>query len=177
MKGMKPESDPRLPLLLSQLEIPWALFEYHAASLGEDDFFWAPSSNRWTMNRTDSGWAPDLAEAEPVPVPVTTAAWITWHIGWWLQAATAQLTGEAAPGPEDTGWPGEPAATVEWLRHLHQQWRDALADVDDLDRVIDFLWPEDAEKTVADLAGWVSVELTKNVSELGQLLIIRRAGA
>lgn len=176
MKDMSPEPDLRLPLLLSQLEIPWALFEYHAASLGEEDLFWAPSSHQWTMHRTDSGWVPDLAEEEPDPVPVTTPAWITWHIGWWMQAATAQVTGELAPGPEDTGWPGETAAIVQWLRNLYGQWREALAEVEDLDRVIGFPWPEDAGKTIADLAGWVAVELTKNVSELGQILIIRRAG-
>ena len=165
----------RRSLLLSQLEIPWALFEYHAASLTDDDLFWAPTELQWTMRATETGWAPDLAESEPDPVPVTTPAWITWHIGWWWTAAIGQFTGAPTPAPDQVPWPGEAAPTVDWIRGIHQEWRSCLAGAEDLDGVVAYPWSEGSGKTLADLAGWVNVELTKNAAELGQLLIVRRA--
>lgn len=166
----------RLSLLTRQLDIPWALFEYHAAGLTDEDLFWSPSAHQWTMHRGDTGWIPDLEESEPDPVPVTTVAWLTWHIGWWLSAATGQLTGTPAPTPAGVGWPGEADRTIEWLRRHYGQWRTALLEQQDLDREVTYPWPEGTGKTVADLAGWVAIELTKNVTELGQLLILRRSG-
>lgn len=166
----------RLSALADQLEVPWALLEYHAATLTEADLFWSPSAHRWTMHRTAAGWVPDLAEVEPDPVPVPTVAWLTWHIGWWMSAATGQLTGEPAPAPDEVGWPGDPTRIVEWLRQHYTDWRAALGEQEDPERVISFPWPRESGKTVGDLAGWVTVELTKNVAELGQLMILRRSG-
>lgn len=169
--------DRRLSGPADQLEIPWALFEYHAATLTDEDLFWSPSAHRWTMHRSDRGWVPDLAEVEPDPVPVPTVAWLTWHIGWWMSAATAQLTGGKVPAPEVVDWPGDSAqSVVEWLRRHHAEWLGALGGQRNPARIVSFPWPREAGKTVEDLAGWVAVELTKNVAELGQLLILRRSG-
>lgn len=166
----------RLSMAVGKLEIPMALLDYHATTLTDDDLFWFPAPHVWTMHRTDAGWVPDLADVEPEPVPVPTIAWLTWHMGWWLGSATAELTGRTAPAPGDTGWPGEADRTVEWLRARIAAWEAALVAQEELDRTVSFPWPVEAGKTIADLAGWVVVELTKNVSELGLLLLLRRSG-
>lgn len=163
-------------LLLDQLAIGWALFEYHAASLADDDLFWSPAAHRWTMHRVGDQWRPDFAEVEPDPVPATTAAWITWHIGWWWSTATAHLTQSPVPTREQVQWPGGAAATVHWLRRIHDEWREALTATDRLAEACAYPWPAETGKTVADMAAWVNVELTKNGAELGQLLVLRRAG-
>ena len=161
-------------LLLDQLAIGWALFEYHAAALTDEDLFWSPSAHQWTMRRIDGEWRPDLADVEPDPVPVTTAAWLTWHIGWWWGTATAHLT--QGPVPGHAGWPGDAASAVRRLGRIHDEWRHALTSTDRLPEESAYPWPAGSGKTVADMAAWVNVELTKNAAELGQLLILRRAG-
>jgi hypothetical protein len=37
-------------------------------------------------------------------------------------------------------------------------------------------WPVDAGRSRSDQFAWVTVEHTKNVAEIGQLLMLRRAG-
>ncbi len=39
-----------------------------------------------------------------------------------------------------------------------------------------FPWDDDAGRTVADTVLWVTVELTKNIAEIGQLRLLRAAG-
>lgn len=164
-------------VLLGQYDIARSLFEYHMAALTDEDLFWSPSAHRWTMHDVGGRWRPDLAETEPDPVPVPTIAWLTWHMGWWSQSATAHLQQTAAPSPEQAGWPGARAsAIVDWLQAIHNAWRVALAGAQRLDAEATYPWEPGSGRTVADMAAWFNVELTKNASEIGQLLIIRRAG-
>lgn len=169
------ERDPLRRLLLDQLSIGSALLDYHLQQLTEEDLFWSAAPLTWTMHRAQDGWQPDWAETEPIPVPVPTVAWLTWHVGWWWTTATAHLSGGPVPERSGIQWPGAAAATVEWLRGIHDEYRAALSGPGDLDRDSGFPWPPGSGRTMADLAAWVNVELTKNAAEIGQLLLIRRA--
>ena len=61
------------------------------------------------------------------------------------------------------------------VRDLAAQWRKLLADmtIEDLDAPAAFPWPADAGRSAADTALWVTVELTKNAAEIGQLRLLR----
>ena len=164
-----------------QFELAWSLAELHLAALVEEDFLWEPADVCWTVRRDDAGvWRPDWAETEPEPVPVPTIAWLTWHIDSWWTAAIDALTG--TPGRDwsdiawpDIAWPGTGVAAVSRLRALAVQWRELLAGMTDqqLTAPTTFPWDAGSGRTVADTVLWVAVELTKNVSELGQLRLLR----
>jgi DinB superfamily len=59
--------------------------------LTDDEFFWEPFTTAWSIRRQDQcrtpnpfgagEWVADFEIPEPAPVPVTTIAWLYWHIG------------------------------------------------------------------------------------------------
>ncbi|MFI6209346.1 DinB family protein [Streptomyces sp. NPDC051041] len=165
-------------LLRWQFELTWSLFEYHLERLEPGDFLWEPVPHCWTLRRAADGtWVPDWAETEPDPVPVPTIGWVSWHIGWWWSVAIDHVAGR--PPRERTGiaWPGPGAPTVEWLRALRTDWLTALGRFTDadLDAAAPFPWSDEPARTVAHMAAWVNAELMKNVTEIGQLRLLRAA--
>lgn len=163
---------PRTDLLIGQLDIAWALFEHHADGLDDGTCLWEPEPYVWTVRPDARGrWVADFQVPEPDPVPALTIGWITWHIGYWWTTTLAHCFGaEAPPEREEIFWPGSAAATVEWLRGLNRQWLQRLreltdADLDSTARTATLPWG--AGRTLAEVAGWLNVELTKNVAEIG----------
>jgi hypothetical protein len=61
------------------------------AGLTDEEFFWEPFTTAWSIRRrgecrTSSPfgageWVADFEAPEPAPVPVTTIAWLYWHMG------------------------------------------------------------------------------------------------
>lgn len=59
--------------------------------LTDDEFFWEPHAMAWSIRRQGQcstpnpfgagEWVADFAIPEPDPVPMTTIAWLYWHIG------------------------------------------------------------------------------------------------
>lgn len=168
----------RADLLIHQLDIAWALFEYHLADLDDEAFLWEPAEPCWTVHQTvGDRWTADWADTEPDPVPAVTIAWVSWHIGYWWTTTLGHCFGEGAPAREDISWPGSAAGTVAWLRGLKDEWRTRLAgltdaDLDSTDRTASLPWGGD--QTLAAVAAWLNVELTKNVAEIGLLHGLRR---
>ena len=162
-----------------QFELAWSLTELHLAALVEDDFFWEPTNLCWTVRQDEAGvWRPDWADTEPDPPPVPTVAWLTWHIDYWWTMTIDSLTAISRRDRSEISWPGDGAAAVSRLRDLATQWRKLLAGMteQDLAAASVFPWEADAGHTIADTVLWVTVELTKNVAELGQLRMLRAAG-
>src|SRR6476620_8264107 len=58
--------------------------------LTDDEFFWEPTPSSWSVRRRsecrtnspfgDGDWLVDFQGPEPNPVPMTTIAWLFWHI-------------------------------------------------------------------------------------------------
>ena len=162
-----------------QFELAWSLAELHLEALVDEDFLWEPASLCWTVRQDEAGvWRPDWAEVEPDPIPVPTIAWLSWHIDYWWSAAIAALADRKGRDPSEVIWAGDGPAAVTRVRALAADWRNVLADIDerDLTAAATFPWGANTEHTVADTVLWVTVELTKNISEIGQLRLIRAAG-
>jgi hypothetical protein len=59
--------------------------------LAEDEFFWEPALHAWSVRRRDhcrtatpfgdGDWVVDFEFPEPTPTPLTSIAWLAWHIG------------------------------------------------------------------------------------------------
>jgi hypothetical protein len=75
--------------LMSQIE--YFTLARARAGLTDDEFFWEPFTTAWSIRRrgecrTSSPfgageWVADFEAPEPAPVPVTTIAWLYWHMG------------------------------------------------------------------------------------------------
>ncbi len=161
-----------------QLEISSMLLDHHLAGLSADDLFWAPAPLHWTMHATDAGGRrPDWADTEPDPVPVPTVAWLSRHL-WWWSSTLADVHGRPAPARADVGWQADPDQLRNALAAVRSAWSEVLASTpeSDLDAASGYPWPAAAGRTRRDQFAWVTVEHTKNVAELGQLMLLRRAG-
>ncbi|MDA2811509.1 DinB family protein [Nocardiopsis sp. RSe5-2] len=178
-----PDTEPRVALLLGQLDIAWALFEHHLEGIDDRAALWEPAPGAWSVRPGPGGaWTPDWQVPEPDPAPPVTIAWTMWHISyWWSTVHEVCFGGGRAPERTSITWPGSAQAAAGELRGLHAAWRTALegataADLDSADRTAALPWP--VEMTLGDAAGWVTVELTKNVSEIGLLrhLYLNRPG-
>jgi hypothetical protein len=144
--------------ILFQFDLAWALADLHLAALVDDDFLWEPAPLCWTVRPDAAGvWRPDFAEVEPDPIPVPTIAWLTWHIDWWWSTTIDRVTAAPPRDRTDVTWPGTGSAAVTRIRELAARWRELIATAD------------------AKTALWVNVELTKNISEIGQLRLLRAA--
>jgi DinB superfamily len=164
---------------LWQFDLAWALAELHLSALVDDDFLWQPTPLCWTVHPDAAGvWRPDWAEAEPDPLPVPTIGWLTWHIDWWWSVAIDHLTDATPRDRTNVTWPGAGPAAVARLRELAGRWREILKTMTagDLARPSSFPWGADDGRTVTHTVLWVNVELTKNISEIGQLRLLRAAG-
>ncbi|GGK73863.1 DinB family protein [Streptomyces flaveus] len=167
-------------LLRWQFELTWSLFEYHLERLEPEDFLWEPVPHCWTVRPNQEGtWVPDWADTEPEPVPVPTIGWLSWHIGWWWSVSIDHAQGRTPRERTEITWPDDGRAAVEWLRGLRGDWLavlDRLTDTE-LDATAPFPWQNDPEHTVAHMVTWVNAELMKNVTEIGQLRLLRAASA
>ena len=169
-----------VPVLRTQLHLVWSLFELSLDRLTDDECHWSPVNDDRTATvrcDADGRWVADWSGVEAEPYPVTTIAWLTWHIGWWWSTTIAHATQTPVPDRADVTWPGSADATRAWLRDLHGRWLvvlDGLTEAD-LDAVAPFPWPSRPDRTVANMVAWVNAELMKNVAEIGQLRILRTA--
>ncbi|ANY06059.1 DinB family protein [Pseudonocardia sp. HH130630-07] len=163
-----------------QFDLTWSLAEYHLDRLTDDDLTWVPAPLHWTVHEGPDGLLrPDLSTdlAEPDPVPAPTVAWIAWHLLWWWGTALDELTGVPRRERDDVVCPRTADGVGAALRALAAAWSDALdgAAGPRRDEPVGFPWPEG--RTVAALVAWAHAELMKNVAELGQLRLLRAAGA
>lgn len=164
--------------VVDQFDLIWALADLHLTALAEDDFHWEPAELSWAVRPDSAGvWRPDWSDTEPDPIPVPTIGWLTWHIDWWWSTALDHLDGRPPRAREDVVWPSTGEQAVVRVRELAARRRHAITGltVDDLQRPSTYPWPLDAGRTVAHTVLWVNVELTKNVSEIGQLRLVRAA--
>ncbi|MER6912283.1 DinB family protein [Streptomyces sp. NPDC000594] len=171
--------DARGDLLIRQLDMVWALFEHHAGAVDDEMCLWEPAPGAWTVRKDPAGrWVADWAQVEPEPVPTTTVAWLTWHIGYWWTTVLEHCFGDGAPPREEIGWPGGGREAVEWLEGLKGRWRAELValgdgELDSAERTRGLPFGEGL--TLAEIAAWVNFELAKNVAEIGGVIHLRGA--
>ena len=86
MTGKRAET---LPELMYQIE--YFTLARAWEGLTDEEFFWEPFTTTWSIRRQNQcrtpnpfgvgEWVADFAVPEPTPVPLTTIAWLYWHIG------------------------------------------------------------------------------------------------
>jgi len=139
------------------------------SDLTTEELFWRPAPASWTVQREATGWVADWMEPEPEQLPPPTLAWQLWHCCWWLSMVIDHSFGDGRLHRANFDWAG-PDVGFDAIVQLHDCWRehcDGLdaASWDDGDLV---RWPYTDGRSFTLLAGWVSMELTKNLAEMAQ---------
>lgn len=71
--------------------IAYFTLERACAELSDDEFYWEPAPSSWSIRRRDEcrtptpfgngDWLVDFEVPEPTPAPMTSIAWLFWHVG------------------------------------------------------------------------------------------------
>jgi hypothetical protein len=120
------------------------------AGLTDDEFFWEPFTTAWSVRRQDQcrtanpfgagEWVADFEIPEPTPVPMTTIAWLYWHMGSmparlcdidFLGGTRAMASGWTSPYLTHHPIFTSAAEAVTALRHGWQRLRGAIERADD----------------------------------------------
>lgn len=156
-------------LLEEQLQIAWMLADHHLKTLTTEEALWRPSEPCLHITRDiDGRWKPDWPETEDYSIGSPSIAWTTWHICYWWTAALNSLEGRALLLPHEVEWPGTAEFVREIISDLKRRWTTCLSSISDNDLLSPQKnsWPL-PNASPAQIAAWVTVELTKNASEVG----------
>lgn len=162
--------------LLRQLDIAWALTEYHLTGLGTEECLWRPASRGLHVDQREGTWVADWPEQEGYDLGPSSIAWITWHMVFWWSSVLDHSFGAGTLTREDVHWPGSAEAVKSRLTELHGEWRKQLERLDDADLrgTSRTRWPFQ-DKPFMDVVGWLNIELTKNAAELGYVRFLHGA--
>lgn len=159
------ESDQRRKLLQRQLGIAWSFAEdVVLPGIDHDRCLWQPSGHVVTVHSGSDGWVADWPDEEHPPLPEVTIGWLLWHVEWWWTNASRAVRGEELLPPAEHRWSGSTSGVLD----CKNGW-DQVLGASDLDRQVTRLMPE--PESLAFVAAWVNFELTKNLSEINQLLV------
>ena len=87
--------------------------ERACAGLTDEEFYWEPAPSSWSIRRRDEcrtatpfgegDWVVDFEVPEPTPAPMTTIAWLFWHVGS-LPARLTEIDFLGGDHTMDSGW-------------------------------------------------------------------------
>jgi hypothetical protein len=154
--------------LVRQLDIAWALTDYHLATLGTEECLWRPAARGLHVHLRDGAWLADWPEQEGYEIGPSSIAWITWHILFWWSSVLDHSFGPATLTRQNVTWPGSAEAVKARIGELHAEWRKQLELLNDEELRSPRLtrWPFQ-DKPFMDVVAWLNIELTKNAAELG----------
>jgi hypothetical protein len=123
-------------LLRTQMRIAWEGLSTSLLGLTDEEFYWQPVENCWTVHLDDRGkWITDYAEPEPEPPPFTTIGWRLVHT-----AACKWMYYEYAFGPGLLSWddldiPNTAERAIAWLEKGYQKLKTELDNLSDDDLI------------------------------------------
>lgn len=107
-------------LLKDQTDEAWKNLNGLLKNLADDEFFWEPVPNCWTVHPSEGGrWIVDYVKPAPEPPPFTTIGWRLLHL-----AACKWMYHEYAFGPAKLTWddldiPHTATDAISWLKDGH----------------------------------------------------------
>jgi hypothetical protein len=124
----------RVELLRAQMRETFERLVLVVDGLGDDEFFWEPVPDSWTVFKDASGtWTYQYEEPDPIPSPFTTVGWRLVHL-----ALCKVMYHEWAFGPAELRFdtienPHDVASSLAMLHRGHRLLSDDLAAFADAD--------------------------------------------
>lgn len=171
---LAPPTDPHVRAVLDrQVQVMFVLADEVLANVTLEECLWASTPSSWSVHERDGRWFGELDD-EPPNLPTPTLGWTMWHPVWWLSTLLAHTRGDGVPDPGSVEWPG-PASTLRVLAALWSEWIQCLSALDESDLRSGELtrFPYDDGRPFVYVAGWASMEMTKNLAEM---CLLRRIG-
>lgn len=164
-------------ILLRQLDIAWALTQYHLESLTTEECLRRPAPKGLHVHAEGSGWRADWPDHEGYDLGPSSVAWLTWHLVFWWSMVLDHSFGPATLAREDVKWPGSADEVRARTKALYTGWRAALETLDDeaLRQSERSRWPL-AGCSFADIVAWANVELMKSAAEIGYARFVLAVG-
>lgn len=168
-----------LASLLRSFEAVWARVRGRMRGMTDEEYLWLPATRAWTVSVDDGRPRVQRLIPEPIPPPLTTIAWRSWHLG------SECLDGI---GGRLFGYPPEFADRMQWvtgvadsLSLLDSQWRkfrNGLAGIDAV-RIRTpvgsaFRWY--AEETYGDVLLHIADEVSHHGAEIALLRDLYASG-
>jgi hypothetical protein len=172
-------------LLQRQLERARGTIRARLAGLTDDEFFWQPVADSWTIRPSRPGeehlngsgeWIYDYAMPDPDPPPFTTIGWRLIHIGGINDMYFEHVFGAGLRDYPDQRIPHKAAAAVVWWEQGIRKFLEQLAEAEDsdLERVVTVPW-----EVTQSVEEWLGVLLYENIhhgAEIGVLRDLYREG-
>ena len=136
---------PRLALLLGQLDDAYRTIRSRVEDLSDQEFWWTPVEEVWTIRQTGRGtWAADYQEPDPDPAPFTTIGWRLVHVAECKLMYHEYAFGEARLTWPDLDSPHTASEAILALDRGHELITGALRNFDEelLDRPVQTNWGE-----------------------------------
>lgn len=162
---------PLAAIVLEGLDNAWQPLVDRTAALSEQEFRWEPVAGCWSVRLVDDRWVVDWDDSDPVPAPVTTVAWRTWHIAVdALDSYSARLFGTTGTGLEGTAWVGDWSSAQPLMQAAWRVFRDGVAGWgDDLFEPLGPAWGPFGQHTRLDLVLHAQREVIHHGAEIALL--------
>lgn len=110
--------------LLDVFDFAWERLRTRVAGLSDEEYFWEPVDDAWSIRKSDSGlWTMDR-ESGPDGPPLTTIAWRTCHLGGQVLGGFAKwFVGGGSPYNVEFTIPDDAATAITFLKRNFQNWR------------------------------------------------------
>ena len=114
--------------LAEQLDVHWhSQLRPRLEGLSDDEYFWEPVPNCWTVHHDGARMFPDFAFPPPQPEPVTTIAWRLAHV---IVGVLAVRTHSHFGGPpaayETWTYAGDAATALHQLDDAYAGWASGV---------------------------------------------------
>ncbi|MEV6233644.1 DinB family protein [Saccharopolyspora shandongensis] len=166
--------------VLDQLDFYWTMWRPGLDGLTDEEYFWEPVAECWSLRQVDDGWAMDFGYPEPVPSPFTTIAWRLGHISGHVFAMRASNHfGDASYRMDDHDYPGTAAAALSYLDEQKALWRNGIGalDVEGWEKSVGPAEGPFADRSYVALALHLNRELFHHGAEVSLLRDLYRASA
>jgi hypothetical protein len=150
----------------------------------DDEYFWSPVPNSWTLRRQADGpspgatrlygageWGLDAAAEHPYPPPFTTIAWRLGHLTEMLTLRTDYTVGARAMGRYEYEYSGSAAGAIAAFETASAGWRSVLTSVDDaaLSQYNYCTLGSDGTEPFIEIVWWVNQEVLAHAAEIALL--------
>ena len=122
-----------IALLTREMDNAWNTVQHALDGLTEEEFWWQPSENAWTLRKVNERWSLDYDKPTPIPKGPLTVAWLIVHI-----ATCKVMYVEYAFGKGQLTWdklalPSDREGALAYLEESHQPLRAVLEGLKDED--------------------------------------------
>jgi DinB superfamily len=115
-------------IILEGLDNAWNPLVERLAGISDDEYCWEPTRNCWTIRPgSDGTMIADWAKPDPVPAPVTTIAWRSWHIAVdCLDGYSGRLFDSTGTGLTGLNWVRTPDEALTMLAAAWSVFRSGV---------------------------------------------------